>query len=77
MWIKLNHNHIEAFKRQWPCHGLPSSLHTLQFEFEANGDLCDIIAKARNGRHLDSSTFDGPALLALCDDAQHKMENSK
>lgn len=61
---------IDAFKSQWPCHGLPDSLHKITFGFASNGDLVEIEAKARNGRTLGTHDFDGPALAALADDAK-------
>ncbi|QXV73543.1 hypothetical protein [Rhizobium phage RHph_X2_30] len=68
--VTLNRQQIDAFKAQWPCHGLPDNLHSIMFEFASNGDLVDMEAKARNGRILDTHDFNGPALVALCQDAQ-------
>jgi hypothetical protein len=73
MLVKLNRTHIERFKASWPCHGLPDNLNSIAFEFAANGDLVDLIARARNGRTLASHAFDGPALLALSQDAQTRL----
>ena len=67
------HAQLESFKASWPCHGLPDSLWHVTFTFADNGDLVDITAKARNGRALDTAKFDGPALAALCQDAQRAM----
>lgn len=64
---------LHRFKSSWPCHGFPDSLARVVFEFEPNGDLVDSNAYARNGKPLDSSAFDGPALLALCNDARAKV----
>lgn len=61
---------IDAFCAKWPCHGIPATLASITFEFATNGDLVDIIAKSRNGRVVDSASFDGPALAALSQDAQ-------
>lgn len=69
-WSILDRYHINAFKRSWPCHGLPDDLAELAFEFDPNGDLVDIEAKDCQGKPLDTHDFDGPALLALCQDAQ-------
>ncbi|MER9680809.1 hypothetical protein NKJ23_15955 [Mesorhizobium sp. M0184] len=69
-WHTFNRADLDAFKSTWPCHGLPDSLNRLTFEFGSNGDLVDIEAKARNGRRLDSAEFDGPAMVALSQDAQ-------
>jgi hypothetical protein len=70
---KLSREELDAFKRQWPCHGLLDNLETLTFDFD-RGDLVDIDARDDDGRWLDSSEFDGPALVALSHDAQAKLQ---
>ena len=72
MFVKLNAQKVIAFKQSWPCHGL-DAVRTIAFDFEDNGDLVDIVARGWNGRLLDSSTFDGPALLALANEAQEAV----
>ena len=62
---------IESFKDQWPCNGLPE-LESITFEYDSRGDLVDILAIDINGRAVDIADFDGPALLALSQDAQRK-----
>jgi hypothetical protein len=52
---------VDAFKRSYPCSGLPSRAITFEFD-KRNGDLVDI--------RPDSTQFDGPALVALSEDAQ-------
>lgn len=69
----ISRREIESLKERWPCHRLPDNLWSLWFSFDSNGDLVDIVAKARNGRTLDIATFDGPALVALSEDAQRKV----
>jgi hypothetical protein len=69
-WRTLRFDAIEAFKRSWPCHGLPDNLHSISAEFAGNGDLVDIEAYGEDGALLDSAEFDGPALLALVEDCQ-------
>lgn len=64
---------LHRFKTQWPCHGFPASLARVVFEFMSNGDLVDVNAYARRGKPLDTADFDGPALVALCHDAQAKV----
>lgn len=54
---------VEAFKRSYPCSGLPNM--AIAFQFDArNGDLVDIYCRR------DTHTFDGPGLVALSQDAQ-------
>lgn len=65
MRYRLDSLAIQLFKATWPCHGLPDNLDSLVFEFEPNGSLVDIEATSDTGQLLDSTTFDGPALLAL------------
>lgn len=72
-WQKLDYDHISRFKDAWPCHGLPDDLDSISFEFDSHGDLIDIEAQSDNGQPLDSSDFDGPALVALSQDAQAIM----
>ncbi len=59
--VRVSAREVEAFKRTWPCSGLPDCSITFQFDGR-NQDLVDIWP--------DSSGFDGPALLALSQDAQ-------
>ena len=65
----LRYDQIDQFKGTWPCHGLPDDLHSISFEYASNGDLVDIEAYDSNQLLLDSGDFDGPALLALSQDA--------
>lgn len=51
---------VAAFKRRWPCSDLPDDT-AITFEYEPNGDLVGISP--------DSEDFDGPALVALSQDA--------
>lgn len=69
----LDRAKLEAFKAQWPCHGLPDNLWRIYFGFGDNGDLTGIECWSRNGRRLDSANFDGSALVALCEDAQRMV----
>ena len=71
----LYHDAIEAFKAQWPCHGIPE-LDAITFEFARNGDLVDIAAVA-DGKPVDSAGFGGPALLALSQEAQDTLQALK
>lgn len=58
--VTVTRKEVEAFKDSWPCSGLPDKAIT--FEFDKKGNLVGI--------QPDSSEFDGPALLALSQDAQ-------
>ena len=71
-FVLMNCLEIDAFKRKWPGHGFPDNLNNILFEFADNGDLVNVDAKDDNGEMLDTSNFDGPALLALSQDAQAK-----
>lgn len=66
----LNREAIDAFKRSWPCHGLPDNLDLLVACFAPNGDLVDYEASDEDDRRLDLSEYDGGALVALIDDAK-------
>ena len=56
---------VEAFKRSYPCSGLPNRAISFQYD-KRNGDLVDITP--------ESSGFDGPGLLALSQDCQQYGE---
>lgn len=71
--VIMQHEEIEAFKRSWPCNGLPE-LTTIEFEFDSNRNLVDIDAYGEDTLWCDSREFDGPALLALSQDAQAKLK---
>ena len=69
-WKTIRYDAIEAFKRSWPCHGLPENLHSLSCEFGLNGDLVDIEAYSDESALLDTHDFDGEALVALVQNCQ-------
>jgi hypothetical protein len=71
MQVTLNRHEIAAFKRTFPCSGLPDLL-SITFDYEANGDLCGITAVDEDGSWIDSADFDGAGLLALSQDCQPK-----
>ncbi len=63
--VQVSENDVARFKAQWPCSGLPD--RRIAFEYQrSNGDLVDM--------RPDTSAFDGPALLALSQDAQEWAE---
>jgi hypothetical protein len=69
---KVSREELDTFKSQWPCHGLPDDLETVTFDFD-RGDLVDIEARDERGAWVDTSLCDGPALVALSQDAQTKL----
>lgn len=59
--VTVSANEVYEFRRRWPCSGL-STEHGVSFTFDKrNGDLVDV-------HHPGSE--DGPALVALSQDAQ-------
>lgn len=61
--VRVSRSDVRSFKDRWPCRGLPTV--PISFEFDKrNGDLVDVLSRP------DSVNFDGPALLALSQDAQ-------
>lgn len=70
MTVTIHYQAIESWKRGWPCNHIPE-LDSITFEYASNGDLVDITALV-DGEYVDSSEFDGPALLALSQDCQDK-----
>lgn len=61
--VSCSRRDVDAFKRTYPCSGLPDTAIAFQFD-KCNGDLVDIFCRK------DSASFDGPALVALSEDAQ-------
>lgn len=58
--VSITAREVYEFKRRWPCSGLPDCCVTFQFN-KRSGDLVDITSRR---------PFDGPAALALSEDAQ-------
>lgn len=69
--VAVSEQDLYDFMRQWPCSGL-DGLRGVTFMYESNGDLVDIYYK--NG---SSDDWDGPALLALSEDAQEYLEGAR
>lgn len=67
--VAVSEQDIKDFNRGWPASEL-RGLRGVTFQFEKTGDLLDIWY--RNG---DSDRWDGPALLALSQDAQKYGES--
>lgn len=61
--VSVSQSEVETFKDNWPCSYLPDRAVTFQFD-KRNGDLVDIWP------YRVAHLFDGPAALALAEDAQ-------
>jgi hypothetical protein len=61
--VSISRQEVEEFKDRWPCSGLPDRAISFQFD-KRNGDLVDIFP------YRYAHLFDGPAALALSQDAQ-------
>jgi hypothetical protein len=68
--VVVNSLDIYRFVNRWPCSGL-EDLTAVTFEFDPGGDLVDVHYDYDKG---DAERFDGPALLALSEDAQTYAE---
>ena len=72
--ITIEHEAIETFTDQWPCHGFPDDLAHIQTVFADNGDLVDyeLFDKDDNSLGTNDEHFwlDWIALSALFDDAK-------
>jgi hypothetical protein len=66
--VTFSKKYVEDFKRRWPASGLPSK--SLWFEMDHEGNLVDIGPG-------DTEKFDGPALLALSEDAKEIWMRSR
>ena len=62
--VKVTAPGIAAFKKVWPCSGLPDNLQW--FEFAANGDLVDTSITEES---------DGSAAAALADDCKAFLQD--
>jgi hypothetical protein len=72
--VAVSAQDVREFNRTWPCSNIPEI--GIKFVFDHTGNLVDIIPEDWRDMR-DSSKFDGPALLALSQDAQSfqpKME---
>lgn len=67
--VSVSSEETRRFNRQFPCSNIPDG-STLLIELDArNGDLVNLTMHLEDGEYVDSSEFDGPALLALTHDA--------
>jgi len=66
---------IARFKWQWPCSGLPDDMGVI-FTYDHRGNLCGIDCfDAETGVDVsEPEEADGPALVALSQDAQTFMQ---
>ena len=67
MTVRVTRDEVARFKRTWPCSGLPNEA-SITFEY-SYGDLVDVTIR-KGGRIVDGDEYDGPALVALANDAQ-------
>jgi hypothetical protein len=74
---------VERFANQWPCSGMRFDADiAVDFEYAANGDLVDIrwfdCSDGAEGLDIEEPAgIDGPALLALSQDAQTWLNQQK
>lgn len=61
---------LDAFKRQWPCHGIADDVTQVTFWHDAFGNLIDIETLDAEGREVDHHESDGSAMAALSLDAR-------
>lgn len=64
--VSMSARDVAAFKSQWPASGLPDRSITFEFD-KRNGDLVD----------MTPSNVDGPAALAMSEDAWKHYESSR
>lgn len=64
--VTMSAREVAAFKRSWPASGLPDRAITFEFQ-KSNGDLVD----------LRPFSVDGPAAVALSEDAWKHYESKK
>lgn len=70
-YVKFGEKALASFRKSYPASGIPSDLPWIAFQFDAHGDLVDIVTP----RGFDSADFDGAGLSALADDAKRNLKN--
>jgi hypothetical protein len=74
--VSVSSEETRSFNRQFPCSNIPDG-STLLIELDArNGDLVNITMHLEDGEYVDSSEYDGSALLALTMDANNLAVNA-
>jgi hypothetical protein len=69
--VSVSSDETRRFNRQFPCSNIPDGA-TFLIELDArNGDLVGITMHLEDGEYVDSSEYDGSALLALTTDANN------
>ncbi len=64
---------IADFRAAWPCSGIDPRVYRVCPTWDSSGDLVDLGVYYRNGRIVDPALYDGPAMVALINDAQRQM----
>jgi len=70
--ITIERAAIDRLKSSWPCNGISDRVNLIVAAFADNGDLIDleVCDDADVMLDLDAELYDGPAMLALLEDAQ-------
>lgn len=69
--VSVSSEETRRFNRQFPCSNIPDG-STFLIELDArNGDLVNLTMHLEDGEYVDSSEYDGSALLALTTDAHN------
>jgi hypothetical protein len=69
--VSISSEDTTTFNRQFPCSNIPDGAQ-FSIELESrNGDLVNITMRLEDGQYVDSSDYDGSALLALAHDANN------
>ncbi len=74
--VSVSSEETRRFNRQFPCSNIPDG-STFLIELDArNGDLVNLTMHLEDGEYVDSSEYDGAALLALTTDANNFAVNA-
>jgi len=74
MIITIETTALDRFRASWPCNNLEDVGHVVVCLDDRSGDLVDLTAYDDEQEEIDIETIDGPALLALIDDAENFAE---
>tara|TARA_Y100000593_G_scaffold10494_1_gene18901 strand:- start:400 stop:699 length:300 start_codon:yes stop_codon:yes gene_type:complete len=67
--IGVERDTIDAFKSQWPCHGISEDVDFICVAFDDNGDLVDYDCEDVEGNVVTPGNDSGEALRYLMSDA--------
>ena len=77
--ITIQRETIQAFKRQWPCNGIPANADIINCVFDKDGSLVDLELIDAGDNVIPGELYQdaGASLSALMDDAKKSYTTTK